>query len=293
MLGAEELRGGRAARARRGRAALAGDRHRRLRAPSPRAYADDVRAAGGEVRLGAAVGQAGRVTVRTRASARRATRREGGPRAARRRAIVCAGALVGPARAARRRARGPAHPAVPRRLPAAAPRAARPRARPDLPGARPEPAVPRGPPHAHDRRRGARRPDRAARRRARRLPAAPDPRRATCSTRWPGRARGGWRRAGGGPASPSCATRRSRAAIAPGPPRPTCPRSGREDLSTARPASARRPSARDGDARRRLRGLDRPRATLHVRNAPSPAATSSLALAELIADRAEELSPTR
>ena len=31
------------------------------------------------------------------------------------------------------------------------------------------------------------------------------------------------------------------------------------------------------------------RRTLHVRNAPSPAATSSLALAELIADRAEEL----
>jgi 2-hydroxyglutarate dehydrogenase len=33
--------------------------------------------------------------------------------------------------------------------------------------------------------------------------------------------------------------------------------------------------------------------TLHVRNAPSPAATSSLALAELIADRAQELSPAR
>ena len=31
------------------------------------------------------------------------------------------------------------------------------------------------------------------------------------------------------------------------------------------------------------------RRTLHVRNAPSPAATSSLALAELIADGAEEL----
>jgi (S)-2-hydroxyglutarate dehydrogenase len=35
------------------------------------------------------------------------------------------------------------------------------------------------------------------------------------------------------------------------------------------------------------------RRTLHIRNAPSPAATSSLALAELIADRAEELSPAR
>jgi L-2-hydroxyglutarate oxidase len=32
---------------------------------------------------------------------------------------------------------------------------------------------------------------------------------------------------------------------------------------------------------------------VHVRNAPSPAATSSLALAELIADRLDAVSPPR
>ncbi len=140
------------------------------------AYADDVRAAGGDVRLGAAVmgveDHGPDVIVRVASSLQRGGSggeergaRGGAARAARAARDRLRRRLVGPARAPLRRARGPAHPPVPRRLPAAAPGAARPRARADLPGARPEPAVPRGPPHAHDRRRGARRPHRAARRR--------------------------------------------------------------------------------------------------------------------------------
>ena len=55
--------------------------------------------------------------------------------------------------------------------------------------------------------------------------------------------------------------------------------------SPAAPASARRRSRATARLRRRLRGLSAG-AALHVRNAPSPAATSALALARLIADRA-------
>ena len=57
--------------------------------------------------------------------------------------------------------------------------------------------------------------------------------------------------------------------------------------SPARPASARRPSARDGRSST-TSSSPTPGRALHVRNAPSPAATSSLAIARLIADRAEE-----
>ena len=69
------------------------------------------------------------------------------------------------------------------------------------------------------------------------------------------------------------------------PARATCPSCGPRTSRAARPACARRRSA--ATARwSTTSSSPRPDATLHVRNAPSPAATSSLALGELIADRA-------
>ena len=55
--------------------------------------------------------------------------------------------------------RGASHPSLPRLLSAPGPRPGTARPRPDLPRPRPHPAVPGGPLHPHDHRRGARRPD--------------------------------------------------------------------------------------------------------------------------------------
>ena len=72
--------------------------------------------------------------------------------------------------------------------------------------------------------------------------------------------------------------------------RPLRPRGRARATSIAGPAGVRAQAvARDGRLVDDFLLSTTPRA-IHVRNAPSPAATSALALAELIADRADELS---
>ena len=136
----------------------------------------------------------------------------------------------------------------------------------------------------HDRRRRAGRPDGAAGRRARRLPArARAPPRPARHARLAGHLADG-ARAGGAPASPSLrapprARVRARGA------RATCPSSRADDVEPAFAGVRAQALARDGTLVDDF-VFSRTGRALHVRNAPSPAATSSLAIAAEIVDRA-------
>ena len=168
------------------------------------------------------------------------------------------------------------------RLQARAPRAG---ALADLPGARPQPAVPRRAPDPPHRRRRAGGPHGAAR-------GARDayalrtlrPRDLAATFAWPGSwrmFRRWWRT--GLTEIRHAASRRAFVAAAADVRARTC---GRATSSSPSPACARRRSARDGSLVDDFVVHETERA-IHVRNAPSPAATSSLAIARLIADRAE------
>ena len=151
----------------------------------------------------------------------------------------------------------------------------RPRARPDLPGARPGAAVPRRAPVADDRRRGADRPDGAAR------PAAHRPGARRCAGPAPGASCASWWRTG--------VTELSHAVS----------RGLLDARGLAVRARARRRRRHGRPARLRAQAVGRDGAlvddflfaetgrAVHVLNAPSPAATASLAIADLIASKVE------
>ena len=245
--------------------------------------AADVAAAGGELRCGWPVDA--RVRDRRGAIRLRSAHRRRGARRARR---LLRRAVVRPPRRPRGRRPRPADRPLPRRLPPAAPGAPRARPRPHLPRARPAPAVSRRPPHPAHRRqrpRSARRrssPARATATGAGALRAAdlrdtldlarhladgaplvahgPRPRRA-----WP-------------PAPRAFAAAAAR----------YVPAIGAGDLLPAFAGVRAQAVGRDGRLVDDFVLSATPRA-IHVRNAPSPAATSALALAALIADHADEL----
>ena len=141
-------------------------------------------------------------------------------------------------------------------------------------------------------RRGAARPDRAAGGRPRRLPAVDACAGATSATtlRWPGTARlvrRFWRT--GLHRARHAASRRALVARA----ARYVPEIGPDDVE---PGPARRAGPGAGARRRagrRLRCSPRPARALHVLNAPSPAATASLAIARLVADRSTAQAPRR
>ena len=98
-----------------------------------------------------------------------------------------------------------------------------------------------------------------------------------------GRARGAWRGDGGAPGSPrSASPRAARASHAPR--RGTCPELTAQRTSSPRsPACARRRSAATAQLVDDF-VFSRTEHALHVRNAPSPAATSAFAIARVVAD---------
>ena len=240
------------------------------------AFAADLERAGGTVHLGCEVESLGDGTL---------VHAQGTTRA--RATISCAGAWsdrLAVAAGAPRRA--PDRP-LPRRLPAAASRALRPGPGEHLPGARPRAAVPRRPPDPRRRRLGAARADRAARRRPRRL--SPDADRAADlreTLAWPGT----WRLIApplarrARPSSPHAASKRALVAAA----RRLVPELRAADF-VAGPAGVRAQAlGRDGSLVDDF-VVSRAGGALFVRNAPSPAATSSLPLGRLIADEAAPL----
>ena len=224
-----------------------------------RAMADDVRERGRRARRSGAPSPASRAT--TAACASRA------PSVTARHAVFCAGGQ------ASRLAVAAGAPQDPRIVPfrgqylSLRPHARGARQRPHLPGARPGPARSSASTSRATSRRGPARALGDARRRA---ALAGDV--------------AAWRGASGAPGCTSCAWRPAGGPSS-RPARATCPSCGPPTSRAARPGSAPRRSARDGALVDDF-VLSEADATLHVRNAPSPAATSSLALGELIADRA-------
>ena len=226
---------------------------------------------------------------RLRGGRRGGARRPGGASATRGgetragRAVFCAGAWADRLAVACGAPAGPADRALPRRLPEPQARAPAPGALADLPGARPAPAVPRRAPEPARGRRGAAGPDRAAGGRARRLPPVARAARRRGARRWRGRAAGGCSAAGGAPGSPRSPTPPAAARWC-ARPRTTCPSCGPGTSSRASPACARRRSGATASSWT-TSCSPRPGPALHVRNAPSPAATSALAIARVIAGR--------
>ncbi len=211
---------------------------------------------------------------------RTASPRRGNARLLRRR-------LGGPPRGRRRRRPRPADRALPRRLPAPARPTRRHLVRSLIyPVPDPVAAVPRRAPDQAHRRRRAGRPDRADGRRARRLPPRARVRRrdvldtlALAGHLADARALVAHRRHRAAPRGAALGVRARRRALR--------PRAARSATSSRRsPACAPRRSARDGKLVDDFVFSHTERA-LHVRNAPSPAATSSLAIARHVADEAE------
>ena len=242
------------------------------------AYARDVEALGGEVRTGV------RRARRRRPPRRRRVVTRDGVSEALARAVCCAGAWsdrLAVALAARRTDlrilpfRGAYLKLRADRTP--------PRPRPDLPGARPVAAVPRRAPLAHDRRRRPARADRAAGRRPRRLrPHDGPPRRPRRHA-----ALAGHRAARAQVVAHRRARARQRREPPAARPRPRALRPGHRPWTTSSPdrrGSGLRPSARDGALLDDFAFAETAHA-LHVLNAPSPAATASLAIAAMVADR--------
>ena len=231
-----------------------------------RAYAEDLLEAGGEIATGCEVSSLvpGRGSLRI-AHSRGVT--EAGH-------AICLRRRPGrPPRGRRRRRPRPPHRPLPRRLPAARARAAGPGPLADLPGPRPLAPLPRRPPDQADRRRGPDRPDGAARN----LRPRPHPGLARLLAPVPPLVADG---PGGDPPrglplEPSSP-----------PPRATCPSCGAPTSMPAFAGVRAQAVARDGGLVDDFVFSATERA-LHVRNAPSPAATSSLAIAARIADQAE------
>ena len=121
----------------------------------------------------------------------------------------------------------------------------------------------------------------------RRLPAHPRASGRRPRDRSPGRGRGGSRAASGAPARSSSRTRRRAARL--GRRRPPARSRAAQPRLRARSAGVRAQAvARDGTLLDDFL-VSRSGRCVHVRNAPSPAATSSLPLARLIADEVEPL----
>ena len=231
-----------------------------------RAYADDLLEAGGEIATGCEVSSLdpghGALRIAPLAGGDR-----GPPRDLLRRRLGRS------PRGRRRRRPRPAHRPLPRRLPAAGARAAGAGPLADLPGPRPLAPLPRRPPDQADRRRGPDRADGAARS----LRAGPHAGLARLLAPLPQMVADG---AGGDPPRGLGARPSSR------PPRATSPSCAAPTSCPPSPACAPRRSARDGGLVDDFVFSATERA-LHVRNAPSPGATSSLAIAARIADQAE------
>ena len=245
-----------------------------------RAYARDLLEAGGTVVTGCAVEGMQERGAALRLLARR--RRDRG-----RARDLLRGRLGRPARGRGGRRGRPTDRAVPRRLPAARARAPAARARADLPRPRPLAAVPRRAPHQAHRRRRADRADRAAGGRARRLRAragtARGPARYARLARVvadvPPVVAHGARRAG--PRDAALDARARGGALRAGVASAGC-RTGRLSFAGVRAQAL----GRDGRLIEDFVFSATPRA-LHVRNAPSPAATSSLAIGRYVAGEAE------
>ena len=103
--------------------------------------------------------------------------------------------------------------------------------------------------------------------------------------RWPGT----WRLAAALPRTGLAELRlAARAAPSSRPARATCPPCARPTCATGGPAPGPRPSPATARSST-TSSWGRARGALHVRNAPSPAATSALAIAEVLADRLDEI----
>ena len=156
----------------------------------------------------------------------------------------------------------------------------------DLPGPGPDPPVPRRPPHQDDRRRHHARPDRPARPVPHGVLAArPSTATTSISTLTLARHLARWPASSGAPASPRWAS----PPAAPPSSEPAPPTSRPCRLADVEPGPAgirAQAVARDGKLFDDFAFASGP-GVLHVRNAPSPAATSSLAIARVIADRLE------
>ena len=279
-LAADEIARGRAARTRGRGPALPGHRRRRLRLGRRGAFAADVAAAGGAVHVGCrVVGARGRRRPdqdRPFAAGRRR-------RAA---AIFCAGLWSDRLAVDAGAPAGPAHRPVPRLLPAAAPGGAELVRGSIYPV--PDPELPFLGAHLTRGLDGA-------------VPIGPSALIASRSRRLPSRAG-----AGAGPARDALLARD----LAPGAP-PLAGRPGGAAARASRRAFAEDaarlvPALRPRDTRRGPAGVraqalgrdgrlvddfvvHRTERAIHVRNAPSPAATSSLALAGLIADELDAI----
>ena len=193
--------------------------------------------------------------------------------------------LVRPPRHRLRRATGPPDHPLPRRLPEAPPARPPPRQVADLPGPGPIAPVPRRPPDQDDLRRHLARPHR---------PPGPLPRRLLPALLQPQGHRLNARLAGHLANDPPLLAHRPHRDRLRGPhaepssrPAPATSRSSRPNDVEPGPAGIRAQAvSRDGKLLDDFAFASGPN-VLHVRNAPSPAATSSLAIARIIADRLE------
>ena len=190
-----------------------------------------------------------------------------------------------PRRGRRRPGRG-VDRAVPGGVPRAGARGPGTGAEPGVPGSRPPVAVPGGPHDPDGRRLGARRPERGARARPRGLFGRHRSR--AMLRRWPRTGGCGAWRAGTGARERRSWCDRVRSTCCCATCSGCCPRSARRTWCPRAPASGPRRSPGTGPWSTTSPSPRSPRG-VHVVNAPSPAATASLAIAAVVADRLDGL----